>query len=278
MAQHGGDDFFAEQFVLLPDKQNETTQPPVLSPAWHSPDQQSHLKGKDKKSQKLRTKKHYEGHRERLRQRFLATAGDGLADYELLELILFRSIARADTKPLAKALLAQFGSLADVLGADLKQLQQVPGCGQAVATDLKMIATLVGRCHKAALRGRDIFSSWDTVLAYCQSVMAHERREQFRILFLDKKNGLIADEIHQTGTVDHTPVYPREVMTRALELGASSLILVHNHPSGDPSPSRQDIAMTLQLIEVAQGLNIKILDHLIIGRNGTSSLKQLNLM
>jgi len=193
-------------------------------------------------------------------------------------LLLFRCIPRADTKPLAKALLKRFGSLSDILGADQTLLQQVPGCGQAVAMDLKLIAAIIARFNRAGLRERDIFSSWDKVLAYCKSVMAHETREQFRIFFLDKKNGLIADEIHQIGTVDHTPVYPREVIKRALELGASSIILAHNHPSGDPTPSRQDIAMTLKLVEVAHGLNIKILDHLIIARNGYSSLKQLNLM
>jgi len=223
-------------------------------------------------------KKHYQGHRQRLRQRFLETEGAGLADYEFLELLLFRVIARADTKPLAKALLARFGTLADVLGADIKLLQQVEGCGEAVAVELKIIAALQGRIARSGLRQRDVFSSWDKLVAYCQAVMAHETREQFRILFLDKKNGLIADEVQNRGSVDHTPVYPREVVRRALELASSNIILVHNHPSGNPEPSEQDIIMTTKLVEIATGLNIKIVDHLIIGRNGYSSLKQLGLM
>jgi len=223
-------------------------------------------------------KKHYEGHRKRLRQRFTDTGGQGLADYELLELLLFRSIPRADTKPLAKALIRRFGSFADVLGADPQRLREVSGCGPTVATDLKIIAAAAGRMTQADLRKRDIFSSWDKMIAYCKVVMAHETREQFRILFLDKKNGLIADEVHQTGTVDHTPVYPREVIKRALELSSSAIVLVHNHPSGDPSPSRQDIAMTLKLREVAQAMNITIHDHIIIGRNAHYSFRAMDLL
>jgi len=222
--------------------------------------------------------KHYQGHRQRLRQRFLETDGAGLADYEFLELLLFRVIPRADTKPLAKALLARFGTLADVLGADIKLLQQVEGCGQAVAVELKIIAALQGRVMRSGLRERNILSSWDKLISYCHMVMAHETREQFRILFLDKKNGLIADEIQSRGTVDHTSVYPREVMKRALELAASNIILLHNHPSGNSEPSEQDVIMTARLVEVAKALNIKIIDHLIVGRNGTTSLKQLGLM
>jgi len=224
------------------------------------------------------TEKHYQGHRQRLRQRFVETEGAGLADYEFLELLLFRTIPRADTKPLAKTLLARFGTLADVLGADIRLLRQVEGCGEAVALDLKIIAALQGRVAKSGLRRRDVFSSWDKLIDYCQSVMAHETREQFRILFLDKKNGLIADEIQNRGTVDHTPVYPREVMKRALELASSNIILLHNHPSGNPDPSEQDIIMTAKLVELGRGLNIKIVDHLIISRNGYNSLKQLGLM
>lgn len=223
-------------------------------------------------------KKHYDGHRKRLRQRFIDIGGQGLADYEFLELLLFRSIPRADTKPLAKALLARFGSFADVLGADPQLLQEIPGCGPAVANDLKLVAAAAGRMSQAHLRKRDIFSSWDKLITYCKIVMAHETREQFRILFLDKKNGLIADEVHQTGTVDHTPVYPREVIKRALELSASAIVLVHNHPSGDPSPSRQDIAMTMKLREIAQAMNIIIHDHIIIGRNAYSSFRAMDLL
>lgn len=220
----------------------------------------------------------HKGHRERLRQRYFQTNGIGFADYEFLELLLFRSIPRADTKQLAKSLLNRFGSLADVLGADVNLLQEVPGCGPAVAHDLKIIAGVSERVNRSELRKRDIFSSWDKVLAYCRAAMAHETREQFRILFLDKKNGLIADEIQQIGTVDHTPVYPREVVRRALQLSASALILVHNHPSGDPTPSREDISMTHMLKDVANALGIAIHDHIIIARNGYTSFRAKKLI
>lgn len=218
------------------------------------------------------------GHRERLRQRYFETKGVGFPDYEFLELLLFRSIPRADTKPLAKALLKRFGSLADVLGADINLLQEVPGCGPSVARDLKILADVSERVNRAELRRRDIFSSWDKVLAYCKAAMAHETREQFRVLFLDKKNGLIADEIQQIGTVDHTPVYPREVVRRALQLSASALILVHNHPSGDPEPSRDDISMTHMIKDVANALGIHVHDHIIIARNGYTSFRAKKLL
>ena len=174
------------------------------------------------------------------------------ADYELLELLLFRLIPRADTKPIAKALLTRFGSLAEVLGAPAALLQEVKGVGAAVALDLKIIAAAGQRMARGEIKGREILSSWSKVLDYCRAAMAFEEREQFRILFLDKKNALIADEVQQTGTVDHTPVYPREVIRRALELSATAIILVHNHPSGDPTPSRADIEMTKTIIETGQ--------------------------
>lgn len=174
---------------------------------------------------------HYVGHRDRLRERFLGAGGSALADYELLELLLFRSIARADTKPIAKALLARFGTLAEVLGASPHLLQEVKGVGPSVALDLKIVATAGQRMARGEIRGREILSSWSQVLDYCRTAMAFEQREQFRILFLDKKNALIADEVQQTGTVDHTPVYPREVVRRALELSATAIVLVHNHPT-----------------------------------------------
>lgn len=218
------------------------------------------------------------GHRERLRNRYFETNGVGFADYEYLELLLFRSIPRADTKKLAKALLARFGSLADVLGADIHLLQEVPGCGPAVARDIKIIAGVSERASRAELRKRDIFSSWDKVIAYCKAALAHESREQFRVLFLDKKNGLIADEVQQIGTVDHTPVYPREVVRRALQLSASALILVHNHPSGDPTPSRADISMTHTLKDVAGALGIVVHDHIIVARNGVTSFRTKKLL
>lgn len=174
---------------------------------------------------------HYQGHRERLRQRFRENGGHALAEYELLELLLFRSVPRADTKPLAKALLARFGSFAEVLGAPERLLVEVPGCGPSIATDLKIIAAAAQAMGKSAIKGREVLASWSKVIEYCTAAMAYEDREQFRILFLDKKNGLIADEVQQVGTVDHTPVYPREIMRRALELSASAIILVHNHPT-----------------------------------------------
>ncbi|EJF82221.1 RadC family protein [Bartonella doshiae] len=221
---------------------------------------------------------HYQGHRERLRKRYLQSKGNAIEDYEYLELLLFRTIPRANTKPLAKSLIAHFGSLADVLGADIRRLQEIQGCGPATATDLKIISDVAARLVRAELFKRDIFSSWDQVLAYCKIVMAHEMREQFRILFLDKKHGLLSDEVQQTGTIDHTPVYPREVISRALQLSASGLILVHNHPSGDTTPSQADISMTLRLKDAANALGIIVHDHLIIGRNGYTSLKKERLM
>ena len=184
---------------------------------------------------RLEEKPHYLGHRERLRERF-ATAGHiALADYELLELLLFRLIPRADTKPVAKALLERFGSLAQVLGAPENLLREVKGVGPAVALDLKIVAAAAQRMVRSELRGRETLSSWTQVLDYCHAAMAFEEREQFRILFLDKKNALIADEVQQTGTVDHTPVYPREVVKRALELSATAIVLVHNHPTASVS-------------------------------------------
>ncbi|WP_375642040.1 MULTISPECIES: DNA repair protein RadC [unclassified Bartonella] len=222
--------------------------------------------------------KHYQGHRERLRKRYLKSKGNAIEDYEYLELLLFRTIPRANTKPIAKNLIARFGSLADVLGADIHRLQEIPGCGPATAIDLKIISDVAGRLARAQLFKRNIFSSWDKVLAYCKAVMAHETREQFRILFLDKKNGLLADEVQQTGTIDHTPVYPREVISRALELSASGLILVHNHPSGDSTPSDADITMTYRLKDAANALGIIIHDHLIIARNNHTSFKALKLI
>ncbi|WP_336279264.1 RadC family protein [Bartonella sp. CB175] len=236
----------------------------------------------EKKNAKIQknsqTHKHYQGHRERLRKRYLKTKGDAIEDYEYLELLLFRTIPRANTKPIAKNLIKRFGSLADVLGADIHLLQEVHGCGPATAIDLKIISDVAGRLARAQLFKRDIFSSWDKVLAYCKAVMAHETREQFRILFLDKKNGLLADEVQQTGTIDHTPVYPREVISRALQLSASGLILVHNHPSGESTPSQADISMTYRLKDAANALGIVIHDHLIIGRNNYTSFKALKLI
>lgn len=226
----------------------------------------------------VREKPDYLGHRDRLRERFSASGGETLADYELLELLLFRLIPRADTKPVAKALLARFGTLAEILGAPVNLLQEIKGVGPAVALDLKIIAASARRMVRGEITSREVLSSWNQVLDYCRTAMAFEAREQFRILFLDKKNVLIADEVQQTGTVDHTPVYPREVIKRALELSATALVLVHNHPSGDPTPSRADIDMTKTIVDVAKPLGISVHDHIIIGKKGYASMKGLLLI
>ncbi len=221
---------------------------------------------------------HYHGHRERLRTRFRDNGDTALADYEILELLLFRLIPRRDTKPIAKALLDRFGTLAGVFGAEAARLVEVKGVGEAVATDLKLIAATAHRMLKSELKGKKVLASWSSVVEYCHAAMAYETREQFRILFLDKRNALIADEVQQKGTVDHTPVYPREVVKRALDLSATAIILVHNHPSGDPTPSRADIDMTKTIIETAKPLGITVHDHIIIGKEGHVSLKGLRLI
>ncbi|MBB3389454.1 DNA repair protein RadC [Rhizobium sp. BK275] len=221
---------------------------------------------------------HYHGHRERLRNRFRENGDTALADYEILELLLFRLIPRRDTKPIAKALIDRFGSLAGVFGAPAVLLQEIKGVGETVALDLKLISAIGHRALKSELKGKQVLSSWSSVVQYCHAAMAHETREQFRILFLDKRNALIADEVQGHGTVDHTPVYPREVVRRALELSATALILVHNHPSGDPTPSRADIDMTKMIIDAAKPLGIAIHDHIIIGKDGQASLKGLRLI
>lgn len=221
---------------------------------------------------------HYHGHRERLRARFAEGGGTALADYELLELLLFRAIPRADTKAPAKALLKRFGSLPEALGAPEHLLREVPGIGAAAARELKLVEAVTHRMLKSEVKGKAVLSSWTQVIDYCRATMAFEAREQFRILFLDKKNALIADEVQQTGTVDHTPVYPREVARRALELSATAIILVHNHPSGDPTPSNADIEMTKTVVESARTLGIAVHDHVIVGKSGHASLKGLQLI
>src|SRR5581483_7478559 len=201
---------------------------------------------------------HYVGHRERAKERFRREGGESLRDYELLELLLFQVIRQADTKPLAKALLQRFGSFSEVLSAPEAQLMEVQGVGEAVAHHLKLLEATAKRFARDGIRRRPLLDSWSAVIDYCRTAMAYENIEQFRILFLDKRNMLIADEVQQTGTVDHTPVYPREVVKRALELSATALILVHNHPSGDPTPSRADIQMTQSIVEVARPLGIAV--------------------
>jgi DNA repair protein RadC len=216
---------------------------------------------------------HASGHRQRLKDRFMRAGREALQDYELLELILFRSIPRRDVKPLAKKLIAEFGSVAEVLGAPLSRLRTTDGIGEATAIDLKLVEAAGRELAKGAVKKRTVLGSWTAVIDYCRASMAFESREVFRILFLDKRNALIADEIQQTGTVDHTPVYPREVVKRALEVSATAVILVHNHPSGDPTPSQADIAMTRQIVEAGKPLGILVHDHIIIGKNGHTSMK-----
>src|SRR3984893_12505732 len=201
-----------------------------------------------------------------------------LADYELLELVLFRAIPRRDVKPLAKSLLARFGSFAEVICAPRERLQEVSGLGEAAITELKIVQAAAGRLARDQVRERHVLSSWSSVLDYCRTVMAYAEREELRVLFLDKRNHLIADEVQQTGTVDHAPVYPREVVKRAVELSATAIELVHNHPSGDPTPSHADVQMTQQIIAVASPLGIAVHDHIIVGKEGHASLKGLKLI
>src|SRR5579871_4754192 len=195
---------------------------------------------------------HYHGHRQRLRERFLAAGPDALPDYEMLELLLFLSIPQRDTKPLAKKLIDTFGSFGDVIAAPAERLMEVDGVKEATIAALKIVEASALRLAKARVINRPALSSWEALLDYCSAVMAREQVEHFRVLYLDRKNVLIADEPHQKGTVDHTPVYPREVVKRALELGASALILVHNHPSGDPTPSKADIAVTKDIVNAGK--------------------------
>jgi DNA repair protein RadC len=233
---------------------------------------------KSAKARPPQARPHHAGHRERLRQRALAGGLSALPDYELLELLLFRSIPRGDVKPLAKQLLARFGSLAAVLGAAREELATVRGVGEALALDLRLVQEAAVRTAREKVARRPVISSWQALLAYVKTALAHEAREQFRVLFLDKKNQLIADEALGRGTVDHAPVYPREVVRRALELSASAIILVHNHPSGDPAPSAADVDMTRQVVEAARALRIAVHDHLVVGRHGVASFKALDLL
>ncbi|GHA14191.1 DNA repair protein RadC [Devosia pacifica] len=222
---------------------------------------------------------HYTGHRERARQRFIEIGGESLKDYELLELMLHIIIPQKDTKPLAKELLSRFGSFSEVLGAPRQRLAEIKGLGQTTITHIKVIQAVGQRYSRDQIvRDRPILGSWTQLIEYCRAQMAYESIEQFRILFLDKKNLLIADEVQQTGTVDHTPVYTREVIKRALELSATALILVHNHPSGDPQPSAADVRMTREIADIAQSMGITLHDHLVIGKSGHTSLRSLKLI
>ena len=219
------------------------------------------------------------GHRQRVRERFLKLGGDAFEDYELLELALQLIVPRKDTKQLAKALLKEFGSFSGVFSASPDRLAKIPGLGDTSVAHLKVIQAVAVRFGRDRIAlEKPVLSSWSELIDYCRAQMAYESIEQFRILFLDKKNRLIADEVQQTGTVDHTPVYPREVIKRALEHSATALILVHNHPSGDPAPSSADVRMTREISDVAKPLGITLHDHIIIGKSGHASLRGLKLL
>ena len=222
-------------------------------------------------------KPHYWGHRGRVRERVLKAGVEPLADYELLELLLFYSIGRIDTKPLAKKLLERFGTLGDVFAAEAVQLREFE-IDQRTLVLFRAVREAGRRLAERKVKDMPVLTNWQQLIDYCHAALAHEKTEQFRILFLDRKNVLIADEVQQRGTIDHTPVYPREVVKRALELGAAALILVHNHPSGDPKPSRDDIEMTKEIRKAAEALGISIHDHLVIGRKGHASFRSLGLL
>ena len=219
-----------------------------------------------------------EGHRARLRQRLLTAGPDSIADHELLELLLFLALPRRDTKPIARALVARFGSFANAIAAPLNDLRAVDGMGEAGAAALKTVQAAALRLARAEVLDRPVLNNWDRLMAYLNAVLARERIEHFRILFLDNRNRLLGDEAQTRGTVNHTPVYPREVVKRALELHASAIIVVHNHPSGDPTPSAEDIAMTQEIRNAASALSIVLHDHVIVGNGRWLSFRQEGLL
>ncbi|MEM9371781.1 MAG: DNA repair protein RadC [Pseudomonadota bacterium] len=221
---------------------------------------------------------HFHNHRQRLRQRFLKAGPDSLADYEMLEIVLFRAIPRRDVKPLAKALLDRFGDFNGVISAPASRLSDLSGVGDAVICELKIVEAAAHRLARGRVMNRPALSSWTALIDYCKTCMAHRDTEQFRILFLDRKNVLVADEAQAQGTVDHVPVYPREVVKRALELNASALILVHNHPSGDPTPSQSDIEMTQLIEDAAKAVGLVVHDHVIVGKVRETSFRSLGLL
>ena len=223
-------------------------------------------------------KPHYLGHRHRLRERFERASTHALPDYELLELLLFLSLPRGDVKPLAKRLLEKFGSLSALMSAERSELAAIGGVGEATVHMLKLVQAAGLRLGREEVMSRPVIGNWQRLLDYCRASMGHSKVEQFRLLFLDRKNGLIADEIHQTGTVDHTPVYPREVVKRALELSASAIIMVHNHPSGDPTPSKADIEMTREVRDACEKLGIALHDHVIVSKSGHNSFRSLGFL
>jgi len=221
---------------------------------------------------------HYLGHRGRLRERFANGGADALPDYELLELVLFGAVPRGDMKPLAKELLRRFGSFADVIAAPRERLLEVKGVGDAIAMQLKVVEAAALRLSRTKLMNRPALSSWAALVDYCVAAMSRNPLEEFRVLFLDRKNALITDEVQGTGTIDHTPVYPREIVRRALEHSASAIILVHNHPSGDPTPSKADIEMTKEIVQAAKALRIAVHDHVVVARGGALSFKSMGLL
>ncbi|WP_295043494.1 DNA repair protein RadC [uncultured Paracoccus sp.] len=221
---------------------------------------------------------HYWGHRERLRTRFLDGGHGPMPEYELLELLLFNAIPKIDVKPLAKRLLAEFGDLNGVVAASEHRILQVEGADRWVYLQLRLVDAFAQRMAQAKVLRRDVLSSWDALTAYCRTVMAHRETEQFRVLFLDRKNTVIADEALGSGTVGHVPVYPREVAKRALELNASAVILVHNHPSGDPTPSREDITMTAKVMAACEAIGVTVHDHIVVGKECEVSFRATGLL
>ena len=266
--------------MARPSKDKDATGPAPASPALASPDgQRSFFEGPAPATAAAGSEQPaHAGHRQRLKDRFRKTGCDGLPDYELLELVLFRALPRRDTKALAKRLIATFGSFAEVINAPDERLKEIDEVGGSVVGEFRLIQAAALRLARAAILEKPALSSWTQLLDYLRLAQGYAHVEQFRILFLDKKNMLIADEVQGRGTVDHTPVYVREVIKRALELSATALILVHNHPSGDPAPSRADIDMTRVIVDAAKPLGIGVHDHVIVGRNGHASLKALRLM
>jgi DNA repair protein RadC len=221
---------------------------------------------------------HVLGHRKRLKKKFETLGHGGFVDYELLELLLFQVLPRTDTKPLAKELLKKFGSLLGVFSAPDKSLRDIKGVGNSVIHLLKLMHALMGRSLQQDIQGKCVFESWQQVINYCMTTMSYDQKEQLRVLFLDQKNQMLCDEVQQTGTVNHTPIYPREVMKRALEVGATSFILVHNHPTGDPTPSRADIDLTLKLKRIGDDMGVILQDHIIIGQGKHNSLKNMGIL
>ena len=233
---------------------------------------------RDADQQQQKDKPHYQGHRARLREKFLKGGPEALAEYELLELLLFMAIPRRDVKPLAKGLIAHFGCYASVLSADTDDLLAFEGLSEGSVAAIKAVQASARHLAREQVINKPVIASWDALVSYIRTAMAHQRKEQFRLLFLDRKNKLIADEIQGEGTVDHAPVYPREVVKRALDLGASALILVHNHPSGDPAPSKGDIAMTRDIVEACRSLDITVHDHIVVAKGGHASFKAMGLL